>query len=187
MSEIATTKETVVPVGTWAIDRHHSRLGFSIRHLGVNNVRGRFNNFEGTLTVEDRLEDSVIDVTIMTASIDTGDSDRDKHLCSEDFFDAEHFPTIRFQSLTINPRNWGDMMIIGDLTMHGVSNQLELEGELYGRTHNEQGTEMIGLGLAGSLSRGDYGMKFNQLLGGGNLLVGDEVKLEIDIAATRLD
>lgn len=187
MSEIAVEKEIDIPQGTWVIDNDNSSIGFITRHLGVNKVRGRFNRFQGEMVVGQDLVDSSITVNVKAASIDSGQKERDRHLISADFLDASKYPDINFTSLAIEPRSWGELMIIGELFLHGTTNQLELDGELHGISQNERGETVLALGMSGALSRSEYGIKFNRTLAGGNLLVGDEVLLEIDAAARLVD
>lgn len=183
MSEIAIERKIEIPAGRWVIDHNNSRIGFTVRHVGINQVKGRFDRFQGEMVVGDNLAEAKMSVDIIAASINSGQSDRDRHLMSDDFLDADKYPQISFRSIAIEPRQWGELMVIGELSMHGQTNQLELDGELHGISEDEQGNQIIALGLQGSLSRADYGMEFNRVLGGGNLLVGDRVDIEIDVAA----
>jgi polyisoprenoid-binding protein YceI len=181
----ATIIRSPIASGTWKVDAAHSKVGFSVKHLGVSTVRGEFNEFEGILEVGEDLASARVHGTVRAGSVDTNEPQRDEHLRSADFFDVETHPEIRFESKGIEPLDEDTFRIVGDLTLHGVTRELELEAEVTGAGQDMQGNERIGLEVTGGLSRGDYGMKFNQALGGGNVLVSDKVKLALDIAAVR--
>ncbi len=123
--------------------------------------------------------------TVKAASVDTNEPQRDDHLRSSDFFDAESYPELRFESRRIEQTDDDTFSIVGDLTLHGVTNELVLEAEINGFDTDPAGNEKAGLEVTGQLSRGEYGMKFNQALGSGNMLVADKVKLALDISAAK--
>jgi polyisoprenoid-binding protein YceI len=179
MSDTATTP---LPTGTWAVDPTHSSVEFQVKHMGIATVRGRFASFEGTLTVGD---DAQASGTVEVASVDTNEGQRDDHLRSPDFFDAESHPQISFRSTAIAATGDDEFEVTGDLTIHGVTNPVTLQGEVTGSDVDPWGNERVGLEVRGQLSRGDYGMKFNQALGSGNMLVADKVKLSLDISAVK--
>ena len=181
----STTTATIVPTGTWAIDPAHSKVGFAVKHMGIATVRGEFTQFEGTLEVGEDLGSLRARGTVQAESVDTNESQRDAHLRSPDFFDAEHNPQITFQSTSIEPLDEESLRITGNLTMHGVTNELVLGARLQGAELDPWGNERVGLEVTGQLSRGDYGMKFNQALGSGNMLVSDKVTLTLDVSAVR--
>jgi len=182
----ATLEKTGIPTGTWVADRAHTRIGFAVKHLGVTTVRGEFKDYDGTLEIGDDLSEAHATATIRVASVDTGQDQRDEHLRSADFFDAERFPEIRFESKRIEQVDEETYRIVGDLTIHGVTNEVELEAELGGYVESGmQDEERIGLDITGQLSRKDYEMKFNAALGSGNAVVADKVKLVLDIAAVK--
>lgn len=181
----ATATETLVPSGIWTVDRAHSKIGFSAKHMGVATVRGEFREFEGTLEVGDDLSSARAFGTVRAASVDTNEPQRDEHLRSADFFEVESYPELGFESKAIKPIDEDSFRITGDLTLHGVTGEIELEAEIGGTEVGPDGSERIGLEITGQLSRGDFGMKFNQALGSGNLLVSDKVKLALDIAAVK--
>jgi polyisoprenoid-binding protein YceI len=181
----ATVITTLVPAGTWAIDPAHSRVGFAVKHLGIANVRGTFDTFSGTLTVGDDLAVATISATIDAESVNTAEEQRDAHLRSPDFFDAETFPQITFAATGLTPVDSETFAIAGDLTMHGVTRPVTLNAVVQGVETDPWGNERVGLEITGKLSRGEYGMKFNQALGSGNMLVSDLVKLSLDISAVR--
>jgi polyisoprenoid-binding protein YceI len=175
----------VIPAGTWIPDPAHTRVGFAVKHLGIATVRGTFATFEGTLITGPDLASSSVTGTIDPASIDTAEAQRDEHLRSADFFDVTVYPEITFASTAITPTAEDEFTIVGDLTMHGVTRSVSLKASVEGLETDPWGQERVGLEVTGQLSRGDFGMKFNQALGSGNMLVSDTVKLSLDISAIR--
>lgn len=182
---MTTASPTLVPTGTWTVDAAHSKIGFSVKHMGISTVRGEFTEFEGSLEMAENLADSKVRGTVKTASVDTNEDQRDEHLRSPDFFEAETHPDLSFESTSIEAIDDETYRITGDLTLRGVTNELVLTAEVNGIESGMDGGERVGLEVTGQLSRGDYGMKFNQALGSGNMLVSDKVKLILDIAATK--
>ena len=180
-----TTGITLIPTGTWVVDPVHSRVGFAVKHLGISTVRGEFKEFEGTLEIGEDLPTSRAYGTVKVASIDTRETDRDDHLRSPDFFDVGQFPEIAFESTKIEPLDEEEFRVTGRLTIHGVSNEIVLHAEVGGTEPDPWGNERIGLEVTGRLSRSDYGMKLQQTLGSGNLVVGDKVTLALDLSATK--
>ena len=176
---------TLVPTGTWNVDPTHSRVGFAVKHLGIATVRGTFKEFDGTLEIGEHLASATARGTVKTASIDTNEPNRDEHLRSADFFDAETYPEITFESTSIEATGAGEWKVVGNLTISGVTNEIELEAEVGGTENDPWGNERVGLEITGQLSRGDFGMTFNQALGSGNVLVSDKVKLALDISAVK--
>ncbi len=176
---------TVVPTGTWAVDPAHSKVGFAIKHMGIANVRGEFQEFEGTLEIGEDLSSATARGTVKAASVNTNVAQRDDHLRSPDFFAVDEHPELRFESIAIEPIDDETFRITGDLTIHGVTNQIVLEAEVQGTDTDPWGNERVGLEITGQLSRGDYGMTFNQALGSGNMLVADKVKLALDVSAVK--
>jgi polyisoprenoid-binding protein YceI len=178
-------KTTPIPTGTWAVDPAHSQVGFAVKHMGIANVRGTFTEFEGKLEVGDDLEHTKAYGTVKTTSVNTDWPQRDDHLRSPDFFDAEHSPEITFESTRIEPIDGETFRIIGNLTMHGVTKEITLEAITDGTETDPQGNLRAGLEVVGQISRGDFEMKFNQALGSGNVAVSDKVKLQLDISAVK--
>jgi polyisoprenoid-binding protein YceI len=183
MSVTPEAVQTVVPKGTWRIDPAHSKVGFAVKHMGVATVRGEFGEFEGSLEVGDDLATSKATGSVKTASVDTNQDARDQHLRSADFFEVETYPEISFASTSIEKIDDETVKIIGDLTMHGETNPVELDAELGGVEVGPEGEKRTGLEVTGTLSRKEWGMKFNAALGSGNAVVSDKVKLTLDIAA----
>lgn len=174
-----------VPAGTWAVDPAHSRMGFSVKHLGIATVRGTFEAFDATLTVGDDLASARVSGTIDAASVSTQESQRDEHVRSADFVDVAEFPQITFSADVLRQRDDEEFDIDGELTMHGVTGPISLHAVVQGLETDPWGQERVGLEITGQLSRGDYGMKFNQVLGSGNVLVSDKVKISLDISAIK--
>jgi polyisoprenoid-binding protein YceI len=176
---------TLVPTGTWNVDPTHSRVGFAVKHLGIATVRGVFKEFEGTLEVGEDLASAKARGTVKTASIDTSEAARDEHLRGSDFFDAESYPEITFESTSIESTGADEWKVVGDLTIHGITNEIELDVEVGGTENDPWGHERVGLEANGQISRGAYEMKFNIALGSGNVAVGDKVKIILDISAVK--
>ena len=173
----------LIPAGTWVADPAHSEVGFSVRHAGIANVRGVFRDFDGALVVA---ADGTVTASgwIAAASVDTGVQYRDDHLRSADFFDVEHHPRITFTATSVTVDR-DDVRLRGDFGLHGVTRAIELRGELLGVGEDDDGATRAGLSLSGAISRAEYGMRFNQALGGGNVLVGDKVKLALEFSLVR--
>lgn len=180
-----TLTKTAIPTGTWQVDPAHSKVGFAVKHMGVATVRGEFNEFEGVLELGDDLSSARAQGTVRAASVDTNQAQRDEHLRSADFLEADRYPELRFESTAIEQVGEDTYRIAGELTMHGVTRDLELEAEVGGTEIGPQGEERLGLEITGRLSRQDYEMRFNAALGSGNAVVSDKVKLILDIAAVK--
>jgi polyisoprenoid-binding protein YceI len=176
---------TIIPTGTWTADPAHSTVGFSVKHLGIATVRGSFGEFEGTLTIGDDLSSATVEGSAKIASINTSEAQRDEHLRSADFFEAENHPQLTFKSTGVREIDHETFEISGDLTMHGVTNPITLKAVLQGAETDPWGNERVGLEVTGQINRSDWEMKFNQALGSGNLLVSDTVKLALDISAIK--
>ena len=174
-----------IPTGTWAVDAAHSSVTFAVKHMGIANVRGKFTKFEGTLEVGEELASSSARGTVEVASISTEEEQRDAHLRSPDFFNVEEFPEITFASTRIDPIDDISSHVVGNLTMHGVTQEVKLKTVIQGTDTDPWGNERVGLEVIGVLKRSDFDMKFNQALGSGNVLVGDKVNISLDISAVK--
>lgn len=175
------TKPEVTP-GTYAFDPSHSEVGFAVRHLMVSKVKGRFNTFEGSITIaEDPLE-SAVNVSVDMSSIDTRDENRDGHLRSPDFFDTDTYPTMTFVSRSVTPSG-GDFVVTGDLTIHGVTKPLDLTVEFNGEGADPWGGKRIGFSATGEISRKEMGIDIEMPLESGGVVVGDKIKLLLEIEA----
>lgn len=185
MNAATTDTQTIAPAGTWKTDPAHTRFGFAVKHMGVATVRGYFEEVDGTLVIGDDLGSAKITGSVKAASVQTGVEQRNDHLRSADFFDAEQFPELTFESKRIEAIDEDTYKVVGDLTIHGVTREIELEAEVGGIEVGPSGEDRVGIEATGKLSRDDYGMKFNAALGSGNAVVGDKVKLILDISAIR--
>ena len=171
--------------GTWVIDPAHTNLGFSARHAMVAKVRGNFGEFAGTFTIDgDNPANSSAELTIQAASIDTKTADRDAHLKSADFLDVEVYPTLTFTSTAVSVRG-SDIVVTGDLTIHGVTKSVDVTYELVGISQDPWGNTKIGFEGSARISRKDFGLVWNAALETGGVLVGDEIKLSLDVEATK--
>ena len=179
------TSATLIPTGTWAVDPSHSTVGFSVKHLGIATVRGRFEEFEGTLEIGDDLSSARAFGTAQVNSINTDEPGRDEHLRSADFFGAEANPELRFESTSVRQLDEDTFEIEGDLTMNGVTNPVTLTAVVEGTETDPWGNDRVGLEVTGRVNRTDWNMTFNQALGSGNLLVGEKVTLSLDISAVK--
>lgn len=182
----ATISKTGLPSGTWAIDTAHTKVGFAVKHMGVSTVRGEFHDYDGVLEVDENGQLHARG-TVKTASVNTNQPQRDEHLRSADFFDADNHPELEFESTSIEQVDDENYKIVGDLTINGVTNPIELNAELGGIETGPEGELRTGLEVTGQLSRKDYGMRFNAALGSGNAVVADKVKLALDVEAIRQD
>jgi polyisoprenoid-binding protein YceI len=164
----------------WNIDPTHSSITFSVRHLVFSKVRGRFGKLRGAIA----LDEPKVDVTIEAASIDTGVADRDGHLRSPDFLDAERFPEITYASKSVERTKKG-YRISGDLTLHGVTRALVLDAEEGGRGKDPWGNERVAFSASASIDRREFGLTWNQVLEAGGVLVGETIEIEIEIQAVK--
>jgi polyisoprenoid-binding protein YceI len=171
---------------TWNIDGSHSGVNFSVRHLVVAKVRGRFTTFAGKVALDEQdLTRSKIEVEIDAASIDTGVADRDKHLRSADFFDTERFPKLRFVSTSIEQAGKNAYKVHGDLTIRDVTRPAVLDVEYGGRAKDPWGNERAAFAATTSLERSDFGLKWNQALETGGVLVGERVDIELEVEVVK--
>lgn len=171
--------------GVWQIDRVHSSIEFVVRHLMVSKVRGRFADYSGTIQVADVPEQSSVEVTIQAASIDTREPQRDAHLRSPDFLDAERFPTLTFRSRSLEPLGGEQFRVHGDLTIRGVTRPVVLDAEFLGVTADPWGGLRAGFSATADIDREDYGLTWNQALETGGVLVGKKARIEIEVEAVR--
>jgi polyisoprenoid-binding protein YceI len=175
----------IVPPGTWHVDPVHSSVEFAVKHMGIATVRGKFTQFEGTLEVGQDLPSSRAYGKVIVASITTDEPDRDAHLRSPDFFDAESYPEITFSSTRIQAQDEESTLLFGDLTMHGVTREVRIDVVVAGTDEDPWGNTRVGLEAVAVIKRSDFDMKFNQALGSGNMLVGDKVTISLDISAVK--
>ena len=167
---------------TWNVDAAHTHVAFAVRHLMITTVKGRFDAVSGTVRSSDaQPAKGDVDITINAASIDTREPQRDAHLRSADFLDVEKFPTITFKSRRITDVKGGNFTLAGDLTIHGVTREVVLDVTSEGRAKDPWGGERAGFTAATKINRSDFGLTWNQALETGGVLVGDEVKISLDI------
>ena len=178
---------------TYKIDPAHTTITFSVRHLGINSVKGQFKEFEGAIVLDDGVIKEASG-TIQVKSVDTGVAQRDDHLRTADFFDVINYPRITFKTKRIKKHRvigrrhnlWaGRITMVADFTMHGVTRELKLPAKQSGPTKDQWGNVRIGLEAKTKLNRKDYGINFHQVLETGALLVGEEVELEINAEAIK--
>lgn len=165
---------------TFVVDKNHSTATFKVRHI-VSNVVGQFRDFTADVNI-DRANPakSSVEFIIQTTSVDTGNENRDKHLRTADFFDVEKFPTITFKSTAVTPKSKTDFEVAGDLTMHGVTKRVTLPVTFLGFGKTARG-EKAGFELETTINRKDYGVVWNKNLDEGGLLLGDDVKVSINL------
>jgi polyisoprenoid-binding protein YceI len=170
---------------TFTIDPGHSEVGFQVRHI-VSQTRGRFNDFAGTVELDPKnLPASSVELKIKTASIDTNMPDRDKHLRTGDFFDAEKYPEITFKSKSIKATGKDTYDVTGTLTMHGVSKEVTLPVTYTGQAKDPWGNTRAGFSTSTTLDRKDYGIVWNKALDAGGAMLGDDVKISIDLETVK--
>ena len=164
---------------TFTVDKVHSDVSFQVRHF-VSKVRGDFTDFEGTIQIDQaRPEASSVVFTIKTASVNTKNEGRDKHLNSEDFFDTAKYPEITFKSTKIAGNGKDKYNVTGNFTMHGVTKEITLPVTYTGSMKDPRGTERAGFELTTTLNRQDYGVKFNKTLDNGSMMLSDDVAVTI--------
>ena len=171
---------------TFVVDKAHSEATFQVRHM-MSKVSGRFKDFSGRINI-DRAKPaaSSVEFNIKTASIDTGDADRDKHLQTADFFDAAKNPEITFKSTSIAATKKKDLYdVTGDLTMRGVTKHVTIPVEFNGFGKDPWGNERAGFSLTTTVNRKDYGINWNKALDNGGFLVGDEVTINVNLEAQK--
>jgi polyisoprenoid-binding protein YceI len=182
---MSTTTAVEVPAlvtGTWAIDPSHSEVGFTVRHLMVSKVKGNFKNFDGTISIAGNQLDSRVEARIDAFSVDTRDENRDNHLRSSDFFEVENHPYITFVSTSVRP-DGRDYVVTGDLTIRGVTRSVDLALEFNGVSPDPWGGTRAGFSASTEISRADFGIEFNIPMDGGGVVVGDKIKINLEIEA----
>ncbi|EKA61726.1 YceI family protein [Janibacter hoylei] len=173
------------PTGTYTIDASHSEVGFVARHAMVTKVRGYFRELEGTITVADDFTASSASATMQVASVDTGSADRDGHLKSADFFDAENYPTVSFVSTGIKDVKGEEFTLVGDLTIKDVTRTVELAAEYEGTAQDPFGNVRVGFTARTDVDREDFGLTWNAALETGGVLVSKKITLTLDISAIK--
>ena len=181
---VASTREfegLQIPVaGTYLLDAAHKRVGFVVKHLMVSKVRGNFSEAEATITIAENPLESSVTASITTASVHTGQIDRDNHLRTGDFFEAEKYPTIEFRSTGIKSWAGTEFTLLGDLTIKGVTKQVELLVEFEGVGRSPYGFDVFGFSATTEIDREDWGLTYNMALESGGVMIGKKVKIEIE-------
>ncbi|WP_448336806.1 YceI family protein [Chloroflexus aurantiacus] len=171
---------------TWVIDASHSMITFSVRHMMISKVRGRFTRFDGTVDFDEQNPtNSKVQVTIDASSIDTRDERRDGHLMSPDFLDVANYPTLTFVSKRVEVIDESHGRLIGDLTIRGVTREVTLDVEYNGQSKSPWGTISAGFSATTKINRKDWGLTWNVALETGGVLVGEEVTIEIEIEIVK--
>ena len=165
--------------GTWTVDPSHTNVGFTVRHLMVSKVRGRFGAFRGVVTIAENPLESTVEATVDTTSITTDDEGRDQHLRSADFFEVETYPNMTLRSTGVERRG-SDFVLHADLTIRGITRQVELDLEFDGVEKDPWGGIRAGFTAATEISRKDFGLEWNAALETGGVVVGDKVKILIE-------
>ena len=173
-------------VTTWKIDPSHALIEFAVRHLMISTVKGRFTGVQGSLrTDESDRSKSELEVTIDAASIDTREAQRDAHLRSADFLDVEKFPTLTFRSRRVMESGGSEFKLAGDLTVHGVTREVILNVSEQGRVKDPWGGQRVGYIATTSIKRSDFGLTWNVALETGGFVVGDDVKIVIEVELVK--
>jgi len=176
--------DTLPGTGAWVFDPSHSSVEFIARHLMVSKVRGGFSSFSGTVTVADPVTDSTVEVVIDAASFSSGDENRDAHVRGEDFLDVERFPKLVFKGSGPRPSGSG-WVLPGELTIRDVTRPVELAVEALGVLADPWGNEKAALSATTEIDREEFGVTWNAALETGGVLVGNKVRIEIDVQLAR--
>ena len=180
----STTVSPVLAQGTWTVDPSHSSVEFQVKHMGIATVKGLFSEFEGTLEVG---EDGTVTAggSVKAASIDTRAAQRDEHLRSADFFDVENHPELRFRSTEVEQLDEDSYRIVGELTIRGVTREVELHAAIQGLDQDPWGNTRVGVEVTGEIDREEFGLTWNQALESGGVLVGKKVKILLELSAVK--
>lgn len=183
---IAEVSESRAEAAEYVIDPDHSQVIFKVKHMGISTVTGRFDLIEGSYTFDDAdMSKSSVETTITAASINTNKEKRDKHLKSPEFLNVEKYPTITFKSKEVKKGDGEDFIIVGDLTINGVTKQVELDAEYGGKAQDPMGDERTAFTAETKIDRKDFGITWNKTLDSGGLVVGDDVKIELEVEGIR--
>jgi polyisoprenoid-binding protein YceI len=173
-------------ISNWTVDASHSSVEFAVRHLMISTVRGRFTDVSGTIELDpDNPAGARGEVSIGVASIDTGVADRDAHLRSPDFFDAESYPAMTYTVRRVDALAGGKLTVVGDLTIRGATREVPLTVEPGGAVRDPWGNLRVGYGASAVVNRAHFGLTWNKALETGGVLVGDEVKIAIEVELVR--
>jgi polyisoprenoid-binding protein YceI len=184
----ATLAQPINEVATrWQIDQAHSNVEFSVRHLMISNVRGRFGDIAGAITLDpENPRSALVDVTLQTASIDTRQEQRDAHLRSADFFDVEKWPTITFRGKRVDGDTDSEFRLYGDLTIRDVTRPIVLDVTKEGEGSDPWGSQRTAFSATTKINRRDFGLTYNMALETGGVVVGDEIKISVEVELTAV-
>lgn len=183
MSKLLTYEMVNMVVKNWTLDKAHSAMEFSARHMMISTVKGHFEEFDGEINGDaDDFSTMSATINIVSKSISTANEDRDKHLRSDDLFASETHPNITFKSKKVT-LDGEDLEVVGDLTIRGVTKEVALKGEFGGKLRDPYGNDRFGFTLNGTINRQDFGVKWNMILEGGGLMVGDKINLSVSVEA----
>ena len=187
VSILRSRDDRLIPVtGVYEIDGAHTSVEFVARHLMITKVRGRFSDVRGRITIAEEPEQSHVEAEIGTASLSTGNDDRDAHLRSGDFFDVEHYPTITFRSTSVRPLADGSWEVVGDLTVRDTTRSVALHVDFDGADVSPLGDERVGFSAATEVDREDFGLTWNMALETGGVVVGKTARIELNVEAVAL-
>lgn len=170
----------------WAIDPTHSEIGFKVKHMMFTNVSGKFEKYHGVIESSgDSFENTSVEFTAETASVTTGNADRDAHLVSADFFDAANFPELKFVSTSFTSSGSENFIMKGDLSLHGVTKPVTLDVEFGGLANDPWGNQKAAFIITGKINRKDWGLAWNVSLDTGGVLVSEEIRLNIEVQLVK--
>ncbi|MFZ4620880.1 MAG: YceI family protein [Bacteroidota bacterium] len=179
---MSSTTENVNIGKSWVIDVAHTNINFTVSHMVISEVTGTFKEFQGTVTAaKDDFSDAQIEVTINAKSINTENNDRDNHLRSADFFDAENHPVLSFKSTGVESKGSGKLAITGVLTMRGISKNVVLDAKFKGQAVNPWGQIVAAFKASTTINRKEWGLMWNAALEAGGFLVGEEIELTLNV------
>lgn len=179
-----TIATTTLAAGAWVADPVHSDLSFKVRHMGVGTVKGTFALGVAALSIDDGASNCRVTAVIDAASVHTGNEQRDRHIRSADFLDVETYPTIEFTSTEIRDVDGEAFILVGELTVHGVTRTVQLETEFLGVVADPSGVERTGFSATTTISRAAFGVDIQLGFGAGNVVVADTVEIAIEIEFT---
>ena len=186
MEDQAQRSQATGTITRWKIDAAHSEVGFAVKHMMVSTVRGRFSDITGYIDFdEDNHGSALVDVEVGVASVDTRQEGRDQHLRSADFFDAENHPSMKFVSTKVEQDKGNEYKVTGDLTIHGTTRQITLDATYEGAHPDPWGGTRAGFSATGKINRNDFGLNWNAAIEAGGVVVGPEIKLQLEIEAVK--
>jgi polyisoprenoid-binding protein YceI len=175
------TQSLPLTAGTWSLDANHSGVHFRVRHLGLSNVRGRFDKFDASIRVGATLDDVVVSATIDMGSVDTNQPDRDAHLRGTDFFSTDSHPSMTFSSTKVRDVGSNEYEVEGNLTINGISKPVKLDVEFNGlEIFPADGSTHAGFSATAEVNRDDFGIDFNMPLGMDKMALGQKIKVELE-------